>query len=172
MEKIKYLPLESNLANRIIQGPILHVWPQTIDSLSGTIPCTTCTFWLEEKYQHETSKNTTRIREMGLSVCTWEGSWLTLWRNCKNTFWVCKLRKQILVLTVCTGLYWKDGWCRSRTVRPAGRLNCKLSSKCLSFNPLDTVLRFAMPSQVPVLWQDGLRGRVWPWWKYPALPVS
>lgn len=26
MEKIKYLPLESNLANRIIQGPILHVW--------------------------------------------------------------------------------------------------------------------------------------------------
>lgn len=151
---------------------------QVIESFAGTVLCISCTFWLELKYQHEESKNTKRIREMGLSssilgcACTREGSWLTSKRTCKNRFWVCKFKNQILVLTVWTRLYWRDGWCISRTVRPAGRLNFKLCCKGLSFNLLDKILRFAMPSHMAVLGQDGARGCLWSWCKYSALPVS
>lgn len=133
MKKIKYLPLESDLAHRMIHGPLLHIWHPGYWILCRNSTLHSCTFQLELKYQHEKSKNTTRIRGMGLSsrilgcACTWEGSWLTLRRTCKTRVWVCKFRKQILVLSIWAGLCWRGGWSISRTVRPAGRLNCKLS---------------------------------------------
>lgn len=71
------------------------------------IPCITCTFLLEEKYQHEKSKNTMRIREMGFSskhfgLCMYLRRILAQVKNKlqKRFECACGFRKLILILTV------------------------------------------------------------------------
>lgn len=81
---------------------------------------------------------------------------------------MCEFRKWILILTVCTRLDWRDGQDISAEAglwdQPEDLIAIS-PGKDFCFNLLDTTLIFAMKSHMSVLWQDGVRGCVWHWWK-------